>query len=185
MHAFLVFVLAALLCVASPLLAQTSCAGCLKTVEEGLRACLGNAFSSEDRVACEDKRQVQIQACVAAECKVERDEQAVREQRVESQAPKRPGLAPYTPTSIEWLALTVNAQLQEPTSADRPYSLHVVEADQETLAIVVRHQPGANREQMARSIAMARQVIMSTAKRHGWDAWIKIQERVEPAPVKP
>ncbi|SLM46206.1 conserved exported protein of unknown function [Nitrospira japonica] len=185
MHAFLVFVLAALLCVASPLSAQTPCASCLNTVEEGLRACLGNAFSSEDRVACEDKRQAQMQACVAGECKVERDEQAVRERRSEPQVPKRSGLTPYTPTSIEWLALTANAQLQEQASADRPYSLHVVEADPETLAIVVRHQPGASREQMARSIATARQVIMSTAKRHGWDAWVKIQERVEPVPAKP
>jgi len=183
--AFLFLALLSLLFFTSSLFAQTPCVSCLNAVEEGLRACLGNAFSSEDRVACEDKRQVQMQACVGGECKVERDEQAVREHRSEPQTPKRPGLTPYTPTSIEWLVLTANAQLQEQASADRPYSLHVVEADPETLAIVARHQPGASREQIARSIAAARQAIMSTAKRHGWDAWIKIQERVEPAPVKP
>lgn len=181
----LTLALVSILSLVSPLSAQTPCTSCLDAVEEGLRACLGNAFSSEDRVACEDKRQRQMQACVAGECKVERDEQAAREQRIVPQAPKRPGLTPYTPTSIEWLALVANAQLQEQPSGDRLYSLHVVEADPETLAIVVRHQPGANREQMVRSIAAARQVIMSSAKRHGWDAWVKIQERVELSPIKP
>jgi hypothetical protein len=37
---------------------------------------------------------------------------------------------------------------------------------------------------MTRSIATARDMIMSTARRHGWDAWVKIQERVEPSPPK-
>lgn len=185
MHAFLLFVLAALLFLASPLQAQSPCTSCLNAVEDGLRACLGNAFSSEDRVACEDKRQTQMQACVAGECKVERDEQTASEHRAERPAPKRPGLAPYTPTSIEWLALTVNAQLREQSNSDRLYSLHVVEADPETLVIIVRHEAGANREQIARSIATSRQAIMSTAKRHGWEAWVKIQERVEPAPARP
>ncbi|BFU93791.1 MAG: conserved exported protein of unknown function [Nitrospira sp.] len=183
----LMLALASLLFLSSPILAlaQTPCTSCLDAVEEGLRACLGNAFSSEDRVACEDKRLRQMQTCVAGECKVERDEQASREHRTEPQAPKRPGLTPYTPTSIEWLALAVTAQLQEQANGDRLYSLHVVEADPETLAIVVRHHANANREQMVRSIATARHVIMSTAKRHGWDAWVKIQERVELSPAKP
>lgn len=185
MSAFLFLALLSLLFLTSPLLAQSPCVDCLNAVEEGLRACLNNAFSSEDRMACEDRRQGQMQACVAGECKVERDEQAAREHRTEPQAPKRPGLTPYTPTSIEWLALAVNAQLQEQPSGDRSYSLHVVEADSETLAIVVRHQPGANRELMTRSIGTARQVIMTTARRHGWDAWVKIQERVELSPAKP
>ena len=30
----------------------------------------------------------------------------------EQQMPDQPGLTPYTPTKIEWLALTVNTQLQ-------------------------------------------------------------------------
>jgi hypothetical protein len=81
--------------------------------------------------------------------------------------------------------LTVNAQLREQSNSDRLYSLHVVEADPETLAIIVRHEAGANREQIVRSIATARQAIMGTARRHGWEAWIKIQERVEPAPARP
>ncbi|MDF0643484.1 MAG: hypothetical protein P0111_05605 [Nitrospira sp.] len=185
MSMYLTLALGFILFLASPLLAQSPCVSCLNAVEDGLRTCLNNAFSSEDRKACEDRRQGQMQACVAGECKVERDEQAALEHRTEPQAPKRPGLTPYTPTSIEWLTLTVNAQLQEQPSGDRLFSLHVVEADHETLAVVVRHQPGANRELMTRSIATARQVIMSTAKRHGWDAWVKIQERIETSPAKP
>ena len=118
------------------------------------------------------------------ECKIERDERATQENRTEPPALNRPGLTPYTPTKIEWLALVVNAQLREQPSSDRLFSISIVEADYETLTIVARHQPTANRELVTRSIATARGVIMSTAKRYGWDNWVKIQERVELSPSK-
>jgi len=125
-----------------------------------------------------------MRACEIGECKIERDERATQENRTEPQVPNRPGLTPYTPTKIEWLALVVNAQLREQPSSDRLFSISIVEADYETLTIVVRHQPTANRELVTRSIATARGVIMSTAKRYGWDTWVKIQERVELSPSK-
>ena len=184
MHVGLVFALFSLLLLASPLSAQSPCADCFNAAEDGLRKCLDNAFSSEDRGACEDRRQARLEACEIGECKVEREQRSTQENRTEPQRPVRPGLMPYTPTSIEWLALVVNAQLREHTSSDRLYSLSIIEVDHETLAIVVRHQPTANQELMTRSIATARDMIMSTARRHGWDAWIKIQERVEPSPPK-
>ncbi|MBA5866963.1 MAG: hypothetical protein GDA67_09760 [Nitrospira sp. CR1.3] len=183
-HVGLLFALVSFLWLASPLFAQSPCADCLKATEEGLRTCLDNAFSAEDRVACEDRRRARMRACEIGECKIERDERATQENRTEPQAPNRPGLTPYTPTKIEWLALVVNAQLREQPSSDRLFSISIVEADYETLTIVVRHQPTANREFVTRSIATARGVIMSTAKRYGWDTWVKIQERVELSPSK-
>lgn len=100
------------------------------------------------------------------------------------QAPNRPGLMPYTPTQIEWLALTVNSQLRQDASVDNPYSLNVVQADHETLLIFVRYLPTVNREIMNSAIDTARQVIMITAKGYGWDKWVKIRERVEMYPPK-
>ena len=41
----------------------------------------------------------------------------------EQQMSDQPGLTPYTPTKIEWLALTVNSQLQYERHASDPYEL--------------------------------------------------------------
>jgi hypothetical protein len=98
------------------------------------------------------------------------------------QTPNRPGLAPYTPTQIEWLALMMNSQLREHPSIDSPYSLDIVQMNHETLLIFVRYAPTVNRESMNRSINTAREVIMMTAKSYGWDNWVKILERVEMYP---
>ena len=95
------------------------------------------------------------------------------------QTPDRPGLRPYTPTQIEWLALTVNSQLRQDASVDSPYSLAVVQSNHETLLILVRYDPTVNREIMNSTINAAREVIMTTAKSYGWDEWVKIRERVE------
>ena len=100
------------------------------------------------------------------------------------QTPDRPGLRPYTPTQVEWLALAVNSQLRHDPSADSPYSLAVVQSDHETLLIFVRYHPTVNREIMNSSIDTAREVIMITAKSYGWDKWVKIRERVEMYPSK-
>jgi hypothetical protein len=100
------------------------------------------------------------------------------------QTPDRPGLRPYTPTQIEWLALTVNSQLRQDASVDSPYSLAVVQSNHETLLILVRYDPTVNREIMNSTINAAREVIMTTAKSYGWDKWVKIRERVEMYPPK-
>ncbi len=53
----------------------------------------------------------------------------------------QPGLTPYTPTKIEWLALTVNSQLQYERHASDPYELYVVQADHDTLQIFIQYLP--------------------------------------------
>jgi hypothetical protein len=59
----------------------------------------------------------------------------------EQQMSDQPGLTPYTPTKIEWLALTVNSQLQYERHAGDPYELFVIQADHETLQIFTRYLP--------------------------------------------
>jgi hypothetical protein len=55
----------------------------------------------------------------------------------EQQMSDQPGLTPYTPTKIEWLALTVNSQLQYERHASDPYVLYVVQADHDNLQIFI------------------------------------------------
>jgi hypothetical protein len=125
-----------------------------------------------------------MKACVKGDCTIERDERATRDTRNEQEIPTRPGLTPYSPTKIEWLALDVRSQLQQNASADSPFFLSVVHVDHETLLISVRYLTTVNREMMNSTIDSARKVIMSTAKSYGWDNWVKIREQVEMSPSK-
>ncbi|MEK6639935.1 MAG: hypothetical protein AABZ17_04615 [Nitrospirota bacterium] len=115
----------------------------------------------------------------------------------EQQMPDQPGLTPYTPTQIEWLALTVNTQLQYEHHAGDPYELYVVQADHDTLQIFIQYLPAVyprpragdprpfptgDPGTMKHKIKAAREKIMTTAKRYGWDTWVKIQEPVESSP---
>ncbi len=102
----------------------------------------------------------------------------------EQQTPNQPGFTPYTPTKIEWLALVLNSQLRQDSNSDSLFTLSVVETDHETLLIFVRYLPNVNREIMNSAIDTARQVIMITAKKYGWDKWVKIRESVEMYPSK-
>jgi len=179
MNVRLVFALFPLLFLGSPVYAQSPCSDCLKSAEVELKKCLDNAFSANDKGSCEENRQAHAKVCSTNVCKIERD---AGENRNERQTPNRPGLTPYTPTEIEWLALTMRASLRQDASTDRPYSLDIIRVDHETLLIVVRYHPTVNREILSRTIDSAREAIRSTAKSYGWDKWVKIRESVEMYP---
>ena len=91
----------------------------------------------------------------------------------------RPGLAGYTPSRIEWLALAVNSIAHHRVNRENPYSLDVIQADHETLLIHVRYHPAVNREAMNLDIDSTRKVIMIAAKNYGWDGWVKVREHIE------
>ena len=105
----------------------------------------------------------------------------------EQQMPNQPGLTPYTPTKIEWLALTVNSQLLLERNANDLYELFVVQTDHETLQLVIRYRHhatlrgyGPNNPAILKSkINTTRELIMTTAKRYGWEKWVMIREPVE------
>ena len=180
----LVFALFPLLLVGAPVHAQSYCSECLKAAEEELNHCLANAISADDKISCHDKRQAGMKTCVNDECRIERDQLEKRDKGNEQQTPNRPGLTPYTPTQIEWLALLTRASLRQAASTDSPYSLDIIPVDHETLLIVVRYHPTANREIMNKTITTAQNVIRSTAASYGWDTWVKIRESVEMVPPK-
>jgi hypothetical protein len=184
MNVRLAFALLPLLFLGSPVYAQSPCSECLKAAEKDLRKCLDNAISADDKISCEENRQAGMKVCVKGDCTIERDERATRDTRNEQEIPSRPGLTPYTPTKIEWLAVDVRSQLQQNVRADSLFSLSVVHVDHETLLIVVRYPPTVNREMMSSEVDSARRIIMATAKSYGWDNWVKIREQVEMSPLK-
>jgi hypothetical protein len=184
MNVRLALALLPLLFLSSPVYAQSPCSECLKAAEKDLKKCLDNAISADDKISCEESRQAGMKVCVRGECTIERDQQATHDTRNEQETPNRPGLTPYTPTKIEWLALDVRSQLQQDASADSAFFLSVVHVDHETLLISVRYLPTVNREMMNSAIDSARKVIMNTAKSYGWDNWVKIREQVEMSPSK-
>lgn len=91
----------------------------------------------------------------------------------------RPGLAAYTPSRIEWLALAVNSIAHHRVNGENPYTLDVIQADHETLLIHVRYYSTVNREAMNLDIDSTRRVIMIAARSYGWDNWVKVREHVE------
>ncbi len=161
--------------------AQSPCSDCFYAAEEEVRKCLDNAISAGDRNSCLENRRVRLKACSDNQCQAVREETATTEAHSPS---GRPGLAPYTPTEGEWLALITRAGLRREASADRPYSLDIVLADPQTLHIVVRHASTMDREQVRKAIEAAREAIRSTAKSYGWDTWVKIRETVEMSAAK-
>lgn len=90
-----------------------------------------------------------------------------------------PGLQPYTPTRIEWLALSLQAQLRQDATVDLPFSLNIINPDHETILIFVRYQPNVDREIMNMAVETAREVTWITARSYGWNSWVKVKERIE------
>ncbi len=90
-----------------------------------------------------------------------------------------PGSQPFTPTRIDWLTTTLQASLRDDSMETSGYYLQISLSDPETVLIVVRYLPTADRKAMNISIDAARQVIELTAKRYGWEKWVKIREDVQ------
>jgi hypothetical protein len=92
---------------------------------------------------------------------------------------KSPGAELFTPTRIDWLATTCQANLREEMTSDRPYSVDITYRDAETVLIYVRYFANVDRTLMNKDIDTARSVIHITARSYGWDEWVKIKEDVE------
>lgn len=90
-----------------------------------------------------------------------------------------PGLAPHTPTRIDWSTTTLQASLRMEALDEYGYLLQITSPDPETIMIYVRYLPTVNREAMNTTINASREVIHITAKRYGWDKWLKIVEDIK------
>lgn len=89
-----------------------------------------------------------------------------------------PGAQPFTPTRIDWLTTTLQANLRDEEMETNGYMLQITSPNPETILIYVRYTPDVNRRAMNLSIDTARKVIQITAKSYGWDNWVKIREDI-------
>jgi hypothetical protein len=90
------------------------------------------------------------------------------------------GMKPYTPTRLEWLAATMEAQMRDDLTGPTDFSMDfVASSNQNTLLIYVRYLPTARREIMNLRIENARKVVAIESEAKGWNSWLKVREDVK------
>ncbi len=72
MNITLGFALFTILLLGTSAFAQNPCIDCLKTSQEQLKLCLGNAISQEDKKSCAERQQAKSKVCENGECEIER-----------------------------------------------------------------------------------------------------------------
>lgn len=89
------------------------------------------------------------------------------------------GNKPYTPTRLEWLALEMNASDRKTATERLPWRVSFVPNHKEdAILIFVLYYPSVNREKMNKDIERRILITKTTAKKYGWESWLKVQEKV-------
>ena len=94
-----------------------------------------------------------------------------------------PGMAPYTPTKLEWLELQCWIAVKEDTvdaTAGSGMTVDTVGRPPETIVLTVRYMPNERRDVMNKIIEHKKQLIRAVAQGYRWDSWLKIEEDVAP-----
>src|SRR5215469_18536946 len=89
--------------------------------------------------------------------------------------PTQPGMTPYTPTRLEWLALDLEASYHEDIARNSVYSLHYLPKPPNTVLIFVHYKSEASAETVNHAIDSAKDVVYQDASSHGWRSWVKIE----------
>lgn len=89
--------------------------------------------------------------------------------------PAQPGMVPYTPTRLEWLALDLEASYHEDFSRDNNYSLHYLPKPPNTVLIFVHYKAEVSTETVNHAIDAAKEVVNEDASSHGWRSWVKVE----------
>src|SRR5215467_15127971 len=87
----------------------------------------------------------------------------------------QPGMTPYTPTRLEWLALDLEASYHEDFGPNSNYSLHYLPKPPNTVLIFVHYKSEASAETVNHAIDSAKEVVYQDAASHGWRSWVKIE----------
>lgn len=87
-----------------------------------------------------------------------------------------PGLEPYIPTKLEWLALTLNAYSEAKNMNEYNFVIYYLTEGDNTILIHVQYYVNnVHREMMNVNVEIARNRILREAQARGWD-WVKIKE---------
>ena len=87
----------------------------------------------------------------------------------------QPGMTPYTPTRLEWLALDLEASYHEDIGRNSDYSLHYLPKPPNTVLIFVHYKSEASAETVNHAIDAAKEVVYQDASSHGWRSWVKVE----------
>jgi len=94
-----------------------------------------------------------------------------------------PGMAPYTPTRLQWLEIQAWIAVREDTidvNTGSGMTIDTVGRPPESIVLTVRYMPNTRRDTMNVIIEQKKQVIRALAKGYNWDSWLKIEEDVAP-----
>ena len=94
-----------------------------------------------------------------------------------------PGLAPYTPTKLEWIELQSWIAVKEGTldvETGSGMTIDTVARAPESIVLRIRYMPNEKRDVMNKIIENKKQLIRALAKGAKWDSWLKIEEDVAP-----
>lgn len=89
--------------------------------------------------------------------------------------PPEPGMLPYTPTRVEWLALELEASYRQDFSNDSDYSVHYLAKPPNTILIFVHYRNETSAAKVDSGIDAAKQIVRQTASAHNWSSWVKVE----------
>ena len=108
------------------------------------------------------------------------DEMGAMKQDAINSSQQRPGSERYTPTRLEWLALELNSTGKRSQAHGHKFSLMYAPLHgEDAIGIYVGHEADVDRARMDKAIDHAREMVIETAKTHGWDAWVQVIEVVQ------
>jgi hypothetical protein len=86
-----------------------------------------------------------------------------------------PGMLPYTPTRVEWLALNLQANYKTDWSPDSDYSVNFIPDFPDTIAIAVGYTDKASAALVDQAVEGAKALVGKEANNFGWSKWVKIK----------
>ncbi len=103
--------------------------------------------------------------------------------RVTSGNITHPGMAPYTPTKLEWIELQSWIAVKEDTvdaTTGSGMTIDTIARAPGSIVLTIRYMPNESRAVMNKIIENKKQIIRALAKGAKWDSWLKIEEDVAP-----
>src|SRR5262249_61848142 len=96
---------------------------------------------------------------------------------VRSNPPAQPGMMPYTPTRLEWLAVDLEASYHQDFGRDSTYSLHYLPKPPNTVLIYVHYTSETPAGTLKIAMDAAKQQVNQDASSHGWSSWVTIADQ--------
>ena len=89
--------------------------------------------------------------------------------------PVEPGMVPYTPSRLEWLALELEASYRQDFSRDSDQDVHYLAKPPNTILIFVHYRSEASAGTVDTAINTAKQLVNQGVSIHGWSSWVKVE----------